>query len=109
MWPTCFCFFASAATEKLSSVGNMAYNSNWYDYPVGMQKHMVLIIARSQEPVYFSGLSLIRCTVETFGKVRFCLHENLQNNQLKKISTLFSAHQVIVFLLFGFSKHFLRL
>lgn len=69
IWPSCFCYFASVTTEKVSSVGDIAYCSNWYEYPIHLQKYVTLVIVRSQEPMYFTGFNLIRCTVETFGKV----------------------------------------
>lgn len=68
-WSYLLCKFATLATEYIASLGDFAYNSNWYDYPPQLQKYMVLVIARSQEPIYFSGFSLVRCTLEVFGKV----------------------------------------
>lgn len=69
IWPTLFCLFATNASIRLSSMATVAYDMNWYMYPVDSQKFMTLIIGRSQEPVYFTGFSFIRCTLEIFGKV----------------------------------------
>lgn len=43
---------------------------NWIDFPLKLQKNMVLIIGRSQDDVQFTGLDLINCTLAVFGNVR---------------------------------------
>lgn len=68
-WPSLYCYFGSIATERIASIADIVYAANWYDYTPELRKHIILIVARSQEPVYFTGLGLIHCTVETFGKV----------------------------------------
>lgn len=72
LWPYMFCNFANSVTERMLLLGDVAFGSDWYTYPPKLQKYIVLIIARSNKPVFFSGLGLIRATLETFGKVR-CL------------------------------------
>lgn len=69
IWSSLFCYHGNLAADRVSSVGSSAYNSNWFHLPVEMQKFMTLIIARSQNPVYFTGLGLIDCTMEVFEKV----------------------------------------
>lgn len=68
-WPFLFCYFATFATGRISSIGNVVYSSNWYNFPPNTRKYVTLVIARSQQPLYFSGLGLIRCTLELFGNV----------------------------------------
>lgn len=68
-WTFLLCFFATSAAESLTSIGNIAFNSNWYRYPSRIQRHSVLLIARSQKPIYFSGFKMVRCTLESFAKV----------------------------------------
>lgn len=68
-WPAFLSHSATHTTDKISLIGDTVYNSNWPEYPPEFQKYVSLIIAHSQQPVYFTGLSTIRCTLENFGKV----------------------------------------
>lgn len=70
LWPTLYCYFASFTIERIASIGNDAYFLKWYYYPPMLQKYFTLIIAQSQGKVQFTGLGLIYCSIETFGKVR---------------------------------------
>lgn len=68
-WPFLFCYFATLASERILTVGQTTFNSNWYMFPPELQKYLILIIARSQKPVYFNGFGLVHCTLETLAKV----------------------------------------
>lgn len=68
-WPTLYCYFATITTYRISAIGEDAYFSNWYNYPLVVQNFLSLIIARSQNNMQFSGMGLIHCNAETFGKV----------------------------------------
>lgn len=72
MWPSIFCYFADLTTDRVLKIGDTVYDLNWFDQPVEMQKYVTLMIARSQERIYFSGLGLITCSLEAFGKVCIC-------------------------------------
>lgn len=69
IWPALICYFGTFATYSIESVADIAYDSNWYEYPMECRKHFLLIIARSQETVYFMGYGVVRATLEVFGKV----------------------------------------
>lgn len=69
VWPTLFSYFANLVTDRVLAIGDSVYSLNWYDQPVGIQKYIVLMVVRSQERVQFTGLSLISCSIEVFGKV----------------------------------------
>lgn len=73
IWPYIYCQFASFITERISRVDDSIYGSNWYNYPVGVQKYLILIIALSERPIYFTGFGLMKCTLEMFGAVRLFL------------------------------------
>lgn len=60
----------------------MIYNSNWFEYPTKLQKYAILTIARSQQPVYFTGFGLISCTSEVFGKVSIAFRKKFFSNFL---------------------------
>lgn len=70
-WPYLCCRYASFTVDRISSLGDVVYNSNWYEYPIELRKNFVLIISRSQTPIEFTGLGLIYCTLNSFGKVSF--------------------------------------
>lgn len=74
IWPALFCYFASYTSENVKSMGRIAYDSNWYEYPPEIRKHLILIIARSQTTTIFNGLKLIGCSIEVFGIVSVIFH-----------------------------------
>lgn len=69
MWVSFFCHFGNSASDHVSDIGDIAYGLNWYEHPVEMQKYLILIIARSNECVEFSGFQLVACSMEMFGNV----------------------------------------
>lgn len=82
MWSFLFCYFANVATDHVSDIGDVAYNNlNWFEHPVDMQKYLILIVARSHERVDFTGVHLIVCSIEVFGKVRQFI-KSKKNNSL---------------------------
>lgn len=68
-WPALICYFGTFAKDRIECVADAAYDTNWYEYPDGVKKHMILIIARAQEPIFFMGYGVVRATLEVFGKV----------------------------------------
>lgn len=50
-------------------MGQNVYDYDWFDLEPRLQKYMILIMLRSQDPPNFSGLYVFPCTVEVFGKV----------------------------------------
>lgn len=63
----------------MASTGRVVFESNWYSHPIEIQKYVILIIARSQQPTYFTGIGVLDCTLETFGKVEFISFETKIN------------------------------
>lgn len=70
LWPSFFCTFANKVTDQIADIGDSAYETNWYLFSPTLKKFVWLIINRSQDPVYFTGLGLVNCTLEVFGNVR---------------------------------------
>lgn len=68
-WPALICYYGTFATDRIETVADMGYDTNWYEYPDEVRKHIILIIARGQEHVYFMGYGVVRATLEVFGKV----------------------------------------
>lgn len=103
-WTFLFCNYATIATENVDEIGFRTYASDWFNYPLYVQKYIILIIARSQEPIQFTGFNLIYCNREMFGKVFI-----LQLNQLiifvfLKFLLYFLDFPDILLLLFDFQK-----
>lgn len=73
-WQTFFCIYANMVTDKVADVGFSAYDAEWYAYPLKLQKYNLVMIARSQEEIHFSGLNFMYCTLEYFGKVSVTLN-----------------------------------
>lgn len=69
MWPSLYCYHATKVTARVSLMGDTIYDLDWFEYPIKLQKLIVLTIARSQKPGKFSGLDLIDCTLEALTKV----------------------------------------
>lgn len=72
-WQTFFCIYANRVTDEVANVGFAAYDAEWYAYPLKFQKYNLVMIARSQEIMQFSGLNFMYCTLEYYGKVSILL------------------------------------
>lgn len=106
-WPFLFCYYATLAIARISFMGDVAYNSNWVNYPPEFQKYIILIIARSQESIYFKGFGLIPCTLEIFGKVRSLFNVELFTCVvwlIFNVFIIFAAFQNSLLLLHSFQK-----
>lgn len=77
VWLALFCYHANFASDRVACIGYNIYDWNWFEYPVELQKYTILVIAQSQEPVYFVGFNLIRCTMEVLGKVSIFSNQQL--------------------------------
>lgn len=80
VWPFYLCHFATFATKRIMDLSQTVYNSNWLDWAPEFRKYSILIMARSQQPVYFNGLGLIYCSLGVFGKVRQFRHFDHSKN-----------------------------
>lgn len=87
-WTAFYCYYADFATDQVSEIGNgdTVYNSNWYEYPIGLQKYMILMIARSQEPVHFTGFNMFYCSLELFSNVKHLIDNTNNFKQCKKLN-----------------------
>lgn len=98
-WLFVYCFTSNFVNHYLTSnINDEIYGSNWYIYPLNLQKYLILILARSQRELNFTGFGLFRCTVEMFGRLKQCsiffIHLNCE-------TFLFSDQQNILLVLFG--------
>lgn len=103
IWPFLFCYFGTITVERMERIANDAYDMKWYNYPISMQKFIILITMRSQKSELFSGLNLIPCTLEVFGIVSFIelITVNEVFEQFKQQTKLYELN-------IGFSCRFLN-
>lgn len=101
-WPFIMCYFANMATTRIADIGTTAYDSNWFDCSPELRKYIVLIIARSQESINFTGLGLIYCNMEVFGKVSEKSGSFEISLTILPSSITFIALQNILFMLLDF-------
>lgn len=97
IWPSFFCYFSTLAIERVSTINHTIKGLNWFDQPVELQKYIILMVLRSQERMYFSGLGLITCSLEVFGKVCIALSKTTKNSFPQNISfppCSFSTHHL---------------
>lgn len=64
-----YCFTGSMATEQFFRYGNVSFESDWYKFPIELQKYVLLIIANAQQPKIFNGFSIIDLNLLAFTKV----------------------------------------
>lgn len=64
-----YCFFGKLATESFLEMSYSLYNANWYEFPIVMQKDIILMMANMQKPIYYHGFNMAILNLETFLKV----------------------------------------
>lgn len=65
-----YSYFSENITMKSSEIGDIAYDSLWYEMPMNQQKALILIIGRSQRKFRLRGLGMVDCSLFTFSAVR---------------------------------------
>lgn len=65
------CNYATDVTDKMSTVDDIVFDANWYEFPVADQKLLPLVIHRTQKQIRLSGYKIITCSRETFVAVCF--------------------------------------
>lgn len=66
-----FCSIGSFTTDNFLRFADISYESLWYNFPVDLQKYLLLIIADAQRPRIFQGLGIINLNLATFTQVCF--------------------------------------
>lgn len=64
-----FCYYGNMVTWECNSIPISAYETLWYLYPIHLQKHIILILQRSQRPFYFTGFEMTTCSLQSFTNV----------------------------------------
>lgn len=101
-WPFLCCYFATHTSDRINSISQMVYNSNWHNYPLKLQKYIVLVIARSQKRSLFTGFNLVACTLYTFGNVssidwrEFAAHFFFKSNSFEYLIMFLNVYSSFV-------------
>lgn len=65
-----FCYLSECITSDLLEIGDIFYNSPWYQLRVEQQRLLALPIRRAQRVFRLKGLGLIDCSLVVFSSVR---------------------------------------
>lgn len=77
------CYYVTAITVDVDSVGDFAYNSPWYQMPRTERRIVQMVICRSQQPCEIKGLGVFVCSMETYLTVIFVIFEGQEVAPLK--------------------------
>lgn len=68
-----FCELGDMVSSQFVVFNDSLERLNWYLFPIEMQKMMIIVMAKTQQPALLRGFGNIVCTRETFKKVIFTL------------------------------------
>lgn len=63
------CQFGQQMTDQFSSFEHTIAGTDWYTFPIDMQRHFIIIMKTGQDPVELKGFGNVYCSRETFKKV----------------------------------------
>lgn len=61
----------SIATESYGQMTRCLFESNWQNLSLRLRKYMILMIGKTQRPLYYSGFGLLPLDLGTFSGVTF--------------------------------------
>lgn len=64
-----FCEFGKCVTDLFDGIPNIIFESEWYTFPIEIQKILPTLMVASQQPVVIQGFANLQCTREAFKKV----------------------------------------
>lgn len=65
------CFYGQYLMDSYARLNDSIFSSDWYKFPVSMQKTLGMIIAAAQYPVEIRGFGSSSCTRETLKEVNY--------------------------------------
>lgn len=68
-WLYLFCHFGNQLTECFCNVDHAFYQLTWYQFPLDMQKAILIPISLAHKEIYLRGFASIHCTRDTFKQV----------------------------------------
>lgn len=66
-----YCYYASQMIFKLQQMADITYETDWYRWPIHLQKNIQPMIRHSQKVRTVHGYGLFRCNLEAFMKVKY--------------------------------------
>lgn len=57
------------ATSSYERMADSLYECNWFELPVQMQKCLMIMIMKTQKPIYYHGFRVAVLDLATFNKV----------------------------------------
>ncbi|KAJ6636171.1 Odorant receptor 45b, partial [Pseudolycoriella hygida] len=66
-----YCYYGQRITDQACRLSDSVYQLKWYNYPTKFQKYFQLIMLRSQNSFFFSGMGFVYCSLESFTDVIF--------------------------------------
>lgn len=92
VWLFIYCFFGHLISSKCAQVGDIAYQSRFYEYPTDFKMYTLFIIARSQRPFFITGYKLTKCSLETYTNVSVFRMNILKPMNCVKLTPLFRTY-----------------
>lgn len=71
------CELGEMVTSQYESLNDELHQCDWYLFPVGMQRMLVIFMSYTQQPVLIRGYGNVRCVRVSF--------KNVRNNAYKRI------------------------
>lgn len=69
VWLFVYCFYGHLISFKCTQVGEFAYHSKFYQYPIELKWFTIFMIARSQRPFFITGYRITKCSLESYSRV----------------------------------------
>lgn len=73
VWLFVYCFYGHLISSKFAEIGEYAYHSTFYQYPIDLKWFTLFIIARSQRPFFITGCRITKCSLESYSRVSIFL------------------------------------
>lgn len=68
------CEFGEMVTNRFKAISDIIYDSDWYSFPMGIQRVLPTIMVAAQRPVVLMGFGNVPLTRENFKKVKHLIH-----------------------------------
>lgn len=86
-----YCVFGTLVTSNCADVATHAFATPWYKYPPELRPFFILILARANQPFFFTGMRMLPVSLLSFTKVcesidLFELHISIFDNIPRSIS-----------------------
>lgn len=68
------CELGERITGRFNEIDNEIFYSDWYTFPMNVQKILPIIINGTQSSIVFRGIGSMECTRESFKRVKHSFH-----------------------------------